>query len=285
MNIEKEKTAIERLKMFCPEDGYYLAYSGGKDSDVLLALAKLAGVKFDAHHNLTTADAPETIYHVRKHKEVQIDRPEETMWELIPRMMFPPTMICRYCCKTLKESSGECRCVATGVRWAESTKRKKNSGLVQIRGLKTGQTNQKGAAVFNDDNEETRQMVENCYRHHRISVNPIIDWTDEDVWSWLLHYNIELNPLYEEGFKRVGCVMCPMARYRIKTMEMRRYPKFVQMYIHAFERMISRRKERGKDPIWHDGEECFKWWIGEDPDQYTLEQAAEIAEMKEWEEI
>lgn len=67
MNIEKEKTAIQYLQLMDggENDPYYLAYSGGKDSDVILALAKMAGVKFEAVHNLTTVDAPETIYHVR----------------------------------------------------------------------------------------------------------------------------------------------------------------------------------------------------------------------------
>ena len=58
---EKERVAIERLKAFEPEDGYFLAYSGGKDSDCIKILAHLAGAKFEAVHNLTTVDAPETV--------------------------------------------------------------------------------------------------------------------------------------------------------------------------------------------------------------------------------
>ena len=66
MNLEKERIAIERLKAFEPEtDPYYLCYSGGKDSDVIRILAQLVGVKHDIHHNLTSVDAPETIYYIR----------------------------------------------------------------------------------------------------------------------------------------------------------------------------------------------------------------------------
>ncbi len=57
---EKERRAIERLKSFEPEEGYFLAYSGGKDSDCIKILAQIAGVKFKAVHSLTTVDAPET---------------------------------------------------------------------------------------------------------------------------------------------------------------------------------------------------------------------------------
>lgn len=136
MNIEMEKKAIERLKFFEPkidERGYYLAYSGGKDSDVILALAQMAGVKYEAVHNLTTVDAPETVYHVRE-MGVRIDKPWRTMWELIVDKMYPPTRISRYCCQELKERGGECRTVITGVRKAESFSRAKNSGLVRILG-------------------------------------------------------------------------------------------------------------------------------------------------------
>lgn len=78
MNIEKEQRAINYLKTFEPKtEPYYLCYSGGKDSDVILALAKLAGVNYEGVHNLTTVDAPETVYHVRKQPDVRIDPPKK----------------------------------------------------------------------------------------------------------------------------------------------------------------------------------------------------------------
>ena len=79
-NRAMDAVAIERLRKFEPEalemhpDGYYLAYSGGKDSDVILDLAERAGVRFGAHHNLTTVDPPEVIYHIRT-KPVEVHRP------------------------------------------------------------------------------------------------------------------------------------------------------------------------------------------------------------------
>lgn len=96
---ELEEKAITRLKLFAPQDGqdpYYLAYSGGKDSDVILTLAELAGVRYEAVHNLTTADAPETVYYVRSKPNVRIDKPETTMWALIPEKLMPPTRFVRY---------------------------------------------------------------------------------------------------------------------------------------------------------------------------------------------
>lgn len=141
MDIEKEKKAIERLKAFEPEtEPYYLCYSGGKDSDCIRILAQLAGIKHEIHHNLTTVDAPETVYYVKSIPNVIIDRsyyPDGkpiTMWNLIPKKKVPPTRLIRYCCEMLKEHGGKGRMKITGVRWAESRKRKANSDVIQIIG-------------------------------------------------------------------------------------------------------------------------------------------------------
>lgn len=96
MNTEKEKIAIERLKAFEPNDGYYLAYSGGKDSDCIKILAYLANVKFEAIHNLTTVDAPETVYYIKNQSDVRIDLPKLSMWQLIVIKLIPPTKVMRF---------------------------------------------------------------------------------------------------------------------------------------------------------------------------------------------
>ena len=88
---DKVKDALEFLRDFEPEDGYYLAYSGGKDSTVLLDLARRSGVKFDAHYNLTTVDPPELVRFIRTQPDVIIESPEKTMWELIIEKRMPPT--------------------------------------------------------------------------------------------------------------------------------------------------------------------------------------------------
>jgi phosphoadenosine phosphosulfate reductase len=91
--------AIERIRMFEPPEGYWLAYSGGKDSDVILELAKMAGVRHEAHYNLTTVDPPELVRYIMDvHPKVIIDKPKESMWRLIVRKGSPPYRNSRYCC-------------------------------------------------------------------------------------------------------------------------------------------------------------------------------------------
>ena len=134
---EKVKKSIERLKLFEPEDGYYLAFSGGKDSVTCKALMDMAGVKYDATYRVTSVDPPELVRFIKGvHPDVKREVPRYsdgkpiTMWNLIPRKLMPPTRIIRYCCDKLKESGGDGRMTVTGVRWAESTNRKKNQGVV-----------------------------------------------------------------------------------------------------------------------------------------------------------
>lgn len=136
MNIEKEQRAIKYLQAFEPKDEpYYLCYSGGKDSDAIRILATLAGVKHECKHNLTTVDAPETVYYVRKTigKE-NIVVPPLSMWQLIVKEKYPPTRLARYCCEELKERGGQGRIKITGVRWSESNNRAQNSDLIKILG-------------------------------------------------------------------------------------------------------------------------------------------------------
>ncbi|MGB4291857.1 MAG: hypothetical protein WBJ37_03110 [Bacteroidales bacterium] len=124
---DKVKIAIGRLQTFEPPEGYYLAFSGGKDSQCIYHLAKEAGVKFDAHYNVTGIDPPELVYFIREnYPDVSFDKPGTTMWELIIKNNCPPTRIQRWCCRELKKHGGEGRICVAGIRWAESTRRKTN---------------------------------------------------------------------------------------------------------------------------------------------------------------
>ncbi len=135
---DKVQVAIERLQTFEPPEGYYLAFSGGKDSVVIKALADMAGVKYDAHYNLTSVDPPELVQFIKTFDDVQIEIPKDkegkriTMWNLIPKKKMPPTQLIRYCCKELKEYGGKGRMTITGVRWAESSNRKNNQGEITV---------------------------------------------------------------------------------------------------------------------------------------------------------
>ena len=136
---DKVELAIQRLKAFEPPEGYYVAFSGGKDSQCVYHLCKMAGVKFDAHYAVTSVDPPELVKFIRtNYPDVEFVVPHDkngkrvSMWSLIPERKMPPTRIVRYCCEELKETQGDGRVTVTGVRWAESANRKANHGIVTI---------------------------------------------------------------------------------------------------------------------------------------------------------
>ncbi len=289
---EKVATSIQRLKAFEPPEGYHLAFSGGKDSCVIKALADMAGVKYNAVYRVTGIDPPELVQFIKKHHPyVRMEFPRYpdgkrvTMWNLIEKKKMPPTRILRYCCKFLKEDSGDGRMTITGVRWAESTNRKNNQGLVTVmsagRKIKkeTGLIDNpdftltdRGWVVLVNDNDESRRMVESCYKRHKTALNPIIEWTDDDVWEFLRGYNIPYCSLYDEGFKRIGCIGCPMARTHGREREFLRYPKYKDLYIKAFGKMLEARKSNGLPTRWQTGIDVFNWWMEYDilPGQMDL---------------
>ena len=304
MDIEKEKMAIERLKAFQPDDGYYLCYSGGKDSDTIRIIADIGDIKYECHNNHTTVDAPETVYYIRqvmgkygeRVREVGEDGaityrygtqgfvhiPKKSMWDLIAERNMPPTRLVRYCCSELKEKGGKGRLKVTGVRWAESLKRKNNRSLVDIekkkRTLKAAEElgaeyeEKKYAVSLNLDNAENRRLVEHCYRTDNTFVNPIIDWTDEDVWSFLHHYGCESNPLYKCGDKRVGCIGCPLQGSNGMKADFAKYPKYKDAYLRAFAKMVENNKRKCiEHSYFTNAESVMRWWLGENPDQITID--------------
>lgn len=139
---DKVQEAIKRLQAFEPtSEPYRLAFSGGKDSVVILALAKMAGVKYDAVYNVTSVDPPELVRFIKeKYPDVRREIPHDkngkpiTMWSLLRQKATPPTQFMRYCCEKLKESQGMGHVTITGVRWAESRNRKQNQGVTTIMG-------------------------------------------------------------------------------------------------------------------------------------------------------
>lgn len=181
---DKVQIAIERLRMYEPPEGLYLAFSGGKDSIVIHRLAEMAGVKFDAHYRVTTVDPPELVRFIKQeYPHVARDRPEMTMFQLILHKRWPPMRTMRYCCEWLKECGGDGRLVVTGIRAEESPRRRR------------------------------RQMVEACTQgRSKRYLHPIIDWTEHDVWAFIREQEMPYCSLYDEGFKRIGCILCPLAR-------------------------------------------------------------------------
>jgi phosphoadenosine phosphosulfate reductase len=273
--IDRVQVAIDRIKAFEPmalannPNGYYVCISGGKDSTVIQHLCIMAGVKCEFVHNHTSVDYPETVYFVRREKKrveklgytfriehaTGNDGNRLTMWNLIPKKGFP-TRLMRWCCQKFKEYGGENRYTITGVRWAESVKRQNNRAVHETFAHKRDEK-----ILLNNDNDMKRKLSEMCMTQHKFVLNPIIDWSDDDVWEFIKKYNLPYNPLYDMGHTRVGCVGCPMSTKQFQELELNL--KYKQMYIHAGARYLDYRKSKGLEAYnanWDTPENYYLWW-------------------------
>lgn len=266
---DKVQRAIDRLRAFEPPEGYYVAFSGGKDSQCIYHLCKQAGVKFDAHYSVTSVDPPELVRFIREqYPDVLRDIPHDkngepiTIWNLIVKKGMPPTRLTRYCCQELKETKGAGRLVVTGVRWAESANRAKRQGIVNtLNGL-----------TLNDDNTETRRYVEQCYRTRKTLINPIVDWSTADVWEYLNDVaKVPHCSLYDEGFKRLGCIGCPLAGPKKQRREFERWPAYYTNYLRAFGRMIENLPPEKRRNNFSSAQAVMDWWLRERSSEKPLE--------------
>ena len=307
--MDLERDAIEILHLLCQNSGCVISDSGGKDSSVLKHIAMKAkekyGLMFSIQHNHTTVDAPETVYFVREEQEkyramgiaYNILYPKKSMWQLIIDHCTPPTRLMRYCCAELKEYSGHGEKLVTGVRKAESRNRKENQGIVTFpqpkKSLKQKieddenfhTTDKGGVVVLNLDNSDTREIVETCYRTSKTLINPLIDWEDDFLWWYIRHEEININPQYVCGQERIGCIGCPMAGKK-RWSQFDRYPKYKNIYISAFGKMLIERERRGLEnrSQWKNAQCVFDWWMEDEniDGQYSMDfDGADLIGFKE----
>lgn len=233
------------------EDGFYLAFSGGKDSQALLHMAQLAGVKFRAHMNLTSVDPPEMIRFVRtNYKEVELNKPHKSIFRIAVEKQILPTQRVRWCCAEYKENAGAGKVTLIGIRRKESSRRAKRNE-VEISNRKFSgslddfeeyrqeqkakrarrRSKKDGVNITNADNEQTLGCING---KESLLISPIINWSERDVWEFLNDVvSVPHCSLYDEGWKRIGCIGCPMSSRKQKLFEIKRYPHVKRNWIKA----------------------------------------------------
>ena len=223
--LQKKVDFAIKLLQSIPQDGdIELSYSGGKDSDVILELAKMAGIPYRAIYKNTTIDPPGTIAHA-KEAGAEIIRPEKTFFQLI-REKGLPNRFRRFCCESLKEYA-ICPRSIQGIRRAESVKRAKNYKEPEICRTYPGK-------------KKVRVYL------------PILEWTDQDVEEFIKERNIKCHPLYyKDGqfdvTQRLGCMGCPLASRKNRIQFFRANPRWLKAWIRAGQKWYTSEKyQNGK---------------------------------------
>lgn len=211
-----------------PQDGYFVGFSGGKDSQALLQLVKMAGVRYKAYYSVTTNDPPPNVYFIRQHyPDVVFLHPQENFFRLVEKNGLP-MMYKRFCCKVLKEGAGVGYAVLTGVRAEESRKRAAYDE-VNVYSHRKEHSGHKYTHTIEEIEENEHRCIKG---KDKLMIYPLLRWTESDVWKFLDNQGLPTNPCYKQT-GRVGCMFCPFSNKKQIDYYETQYPKFKERLIQS----------------------------------------------------
>lgn len=237
--LNKVQTAIALIQAYEPPAGYYVAFSGGKDSVVMYDLVKLSGVRYDVHYSVSPIDPKEIHTFIRSvYPEIEWDFYAKGFWDIVRKKGLPMRQA-RWCCQVIKEAGGIGRVLVVGNRSEEGTIRSKQKCFEQHRNKKTNKS----------------------------FLRPIITWEVGEVWEYIRMNNLPYCSLYNNGFHRLGCVLCPFSN-DIKR-ELYYFPKITALWRRACDQIVADRVARGNiskrgkpyTQQFTTGLELWNWWI------------------------
>ena len=267
-----------------PDNGFWLGFSGGKDSQALYHVAQLAGVKFKAHFSPTTLDPPQVIRFIRHHyPDVEFGKVTMSIYDMAVQKKILPTRTMRWCCAEYKEKGGAGTVTLVGVRHAESARRanrpevttasrKFGGNLDDFFAFQEKEIRKKYKNMNFDQWSIDQMQTLTCVSgKDKIIISPIIDWSDADVWEFLNHIvRVPHCELYDPPFnkKRIGCVLCPMSNVKQKLKDCKLFPHVKHRWLEAIKRLVDNGCLSGKQKDFARLESkddfievLFQWWI------------------------
>lgn len=233
---------------YAPEEGFYVGFSGGKDSQALYHMMQLCNVPMHVYFSPTSIDPPENIRFIRtNYPEVEFIKIHESIFNVFKnKMRALPSMRIRWCCGHFKEQGGEGKVVCTGVRKSESVRRSKRNEI-EVSGHKFSghmdefeqwqekRIRKKLKNLNQDQFADAKESEVRCINgKDKILLNPIIEWSEEDVWEFLNKVvEVPHCELYDQGWTRIGCICCPMASVKATTRDEQRWPHVKEKWIKA----------------------------------------------------
>lgn len=252
-SIQLLKKAEKLAIRYDSEDGFFLAFSGGKDSQALYHIAEMAGVKFKAHFSPTTVDPPQLIKFIRRnYPDVEFAKVKKNIYQVAVEKQILPSMRIRWCCAEFKENAGAGKVTLIGIRHEESARRSKRKE-VEVSGRKFSgyldqfeewsaeQMKKKYKNLNQDQFSYDKEKEIRCINgKDSILISPIIDWTERDVWEFLNEVvKVPHCELYDKGYKRIGCILCPMSNPKQKRREIQDFPYVKEKWLQAIEKIRS----------------------------------------------
>ncbi|MEM0191518.1 MAG: phosphoadenosine phosphosulfate reductase family protein [Candidatus Korarchaeum sp.] len=201
-----------------------VSFSGGKDSSVLLELVKRSGLEFLVYFNDTGLELPETLRLVERVGCDVLGSAGDSFWRNLTHF-GPPARDYRWCCKVLKLTP---------------TYR-------ALKGLKPALTLVGQRKYESSARMRSPRLWENTWLPGMLTAAPMNDWSNLQTWLYISVRKVNVNPLYFEGFERLGCYLCPASRLsdfeRLKV-------KYGYLWERWEEFLRSYASERGYDECW-----------------------------------
>lgn len=231
------KESLDFLRAHEPSEGYFVGFSGGKDSIATLQLCKLAGVQHQAFYSCTRIDPPEVVRFIRqKYPSVTWLYPEMTMWEGIMRK-GPPLRMQRWCCDILKKNPSKSHPLKNRIMGIRAEESKRRAGRPRI-------------DTFNK----------------QTTYKPIFKWPEWAIWEFIEAYNLHYPSLYDDGFHRIGCTVCPYILgcspgiTKIRSISMSKWPGMWKAFEHTVKRWWIQSTANGPRRKSYEGETADLYW-------------------------
>jgi len=219
----------EKLALKYRDFGFHVAFSGGKDSQVIYELCKMAGVKFKAFCYDTSVMSIELRHFIREnYPDIEWIRAIQTMYQLIIQEKMLPMKNKRYCCRILKERQGLNSVVISGIRKSENPMKRGKRNDFEMRCIKG---------------------------EDKILLNPILDWTKNNIEKFIKERNITICSEYNEFKRNLSCVGCPQ-NSKEQRKAFRKYPNFKKAYINTVKKIM----KQGKFSQFESAEDVIDWW-------------------------
>lgn len=257
-SIELLQKAEKLALRYDPENGFFNTFSGGKDSQAMYHVVEMAGVRHQTHMNFTSVDPPQVVRFVKTHyPDVIRHAPPWSIYTRAVQRGILPSVRIRWCCTDFKEQAGAGKVTLIGIRKEESARRAKRHE-VEVSGKKfcgnldefavwqEEQIAKKEEMLLRKMKREGKKVNEDYFSADKenevrcingkdsILISPIFDWTEKDVWYFLNEVvRVPHCELYDDGYKRIGCILCPMSQYKQKLREIRDFPHVKRKWIEA----------------------------------------------------